>query len=355
MASVLLAFVAAVAVPSLAQADQVSDKQAQAARVADRLDQLDAKVEQLAEDYDQSQADLADLNTQIKATQEQLAKNQAAVDSVRGRMSEWAVNAYVEGSSADPMLNILQPADSLDDAAGAEGYTDAALRRDDQLTGQLQQSGEDTARLQARLKDQQERAQKLTETVAAKQRAAEGAEADARQQLAQANAALGQAVVEAEQARRARAAEISAGEAASAARRNGGGRATGSSPGAGRVVPPPSPGARGAVAAARSQIGVAYHWGEMDPGGGFDCSGLTAWAWSQAGRGLPHSSRAQYNATTHVDVEDIQPGDLVFFGHPIHHVGIYVGNGIMIHAPHSGARVQEAPAFRRDLVGVGRP
>lgn len=116
---------------------------------------------------------------------------------------------------------------------------------------------------------------------------------------------------------------------------------------------PASPGAASAVRYAMSQLGKPYVWGAAGPGS-FDCSGLMLFAWAAAGRSLPHSSRSQYASTTRVPVSQIKPGDLVFFGSPIHHVGMYVGNGQMVEAPHRGASVKTAPIFRSGLVGVGR-
>ena len=95
-------------------------------------------------------------------------------------------------------------------------------------------------------------------------------------------------------------------------------------------------GAAGAIAAALSQQGVPYRWGGATPGKGFDCSGLIMWAYAQVGRGLPHSSRSLYSMTRRISAEQLQPGDLVFGGSPVHHVGLYIGNGQMVHAPHSG-------------------
>jgi cell wall-associated NlpC family hydrolase len=69
---------------------------------------------------------------------------------------------------------------------------------------------------------------------------------------------------------------------------------------------------------------------------------------------LPHSSRAQFAALTKVDPEDLQPGDLVFFGSPIHHVGLYIGGGQMVHAPHSGANVRIDTIYRNNLRGGAR-
>jgi cell wall-associated NlpC family hydrolase len=98
--------------------------------------------------------------------------------------------------------------------------------------------------------------------------------------------------------------------------------------------------AAAAVRAAASQIGKPYRWGAAGPDS-YDCSGLTMWAWAHAGVSLPHSSRAQYASLPHVPMSALAPGDLVFRGNPIHHVGIYKGGGVVIAAPHSGQNVRE--------------
>jgi cell wall-associated NlpC family hydrolase len=83
-------------------------------------------------------------------------------------------------------------------------------------------------------------------------------------------------------------------------------------------------------------IGAPYVWGSADPNVGFDCSGLTSWAWAQAGVYLPHSSAAQYSALPHVPLGSVQPGDLIFYYSPISHVALYVGGGQIVHATHPG-------------------
>jgi cell wall-associated NlpC family hydrolase len=105
---------------------------------------------------------------------------------------------------------------------------------------------------------------------------------------------------------------------------------------------PVRPSAMTAVRAAASQIGKPYRWGAAGPDA-YDCSGLTMWAWARAGVSLPHSSRAQYASLPHVPMSQLAPGDLVFRGNPIHHVGIYKGGGVVIAAPHSGESVREGP------------
>jgi len=115
------------------------------------------------------------------------------------------------------------------------------------------------------------------------------------------------------------------------------------------------PQAAAVVALAETQLGVPYLWGGDNPKDGFDCSGLVLWAWRNAGgRSFVHSAELQARATRRINFSDLQPGDLVFYGNPVHHVGIYVGGGKMIEAPHTGAWVRYASIWRSDLVAAGR-
>ena len=117
---------------------------------------------------------------------------------------------------------------------------------------------------------------------------------------------------------------------------------------------PASGGAATAVAAAKSKLGSAYVWAAAGPST-FDCSGLTMWAWAQAGVSLPHSSSMQYSSGTKVSTSSLQPGDLVFYGSPIHHVALYVGGGQVIHAPQTGDVVRYASVDMMPIVGAVRP
>lgn len=136
-----------------------------------------------------------------------------------------------------------------------------------------------------------------------------------------------------------------------------------------------SPAGRGAIAvrAALRMIGVPYSWGGGGPDGpsfgtgrgamtkGFDCSGLTEYAWSKAGVSIGSSTGPQWHSGKHVDRSQLQPGDLVFFAYnprdpsTIHHVGLYIGEGKMVHAPHTGSHVQITPMSRSDYAGAVRP
>jgi peptidoglycan DL-endopeptidase CwlO len=100
----------------------------------------------------------------------------------------------------------------------------------------------------------------------------------------------------------------------------------------------PTVGARAAAIALRA-VGVPYRWGGASPAAGFDCSGLVYWAYGRLGIELPHSSYALHELGRPVAPSKMKPGDLLFFS-GLGHVGIYIGRGRMVHAPHSGSRVQ---------------
>ncbi|MFD4740247.1 NlpC/P60 family protein [Streptomyces virginiae] len=124
----------------------------------------------------------------------------------------------------------------------------------------------------------------------------------------------------------------------------------------GSTPPPPSDGSRAAraVAFAYSAIGKPYVWGATGPGS-FDCSGLTQAAWRSAGVSLPRTTYTQINAGRRVSRDQLAPGDLVFFYSGVTHVGLYIGNGQMIHAPRPGSTVRLAPIDSMPWAGASRP
>lgn len=137
----------------------------------------------------------------------------------------------------------------------------------------------------------------------------------------------------------------------------------GSGPPATRVTGPPSAAAQTAISYAEAQIGLPYEWGGNGPAVGdigFDCSGLTQAAYAAAGISLPRTAAEQYTATPHVPPgQPLEPGDLVFYGDAtyIHHVGIYIGNGMMVDAPQPGTDVRIEPYLwpGADYYGAARP
>lgn len=118
----------------------------------------------------------------------------------------------------------------------------------------------------------------------------------------------------------------------------------------------PTLGQQAATLAVR-EVGVPYRWGGISPASGFDCSGLVYWAYGRLGVSVPHSSYTLYDVGRRVARSRMKAGDLLFFN-GLGHVGIYLGRGRMVHAPHTGTRVQvvslSRSAYGRSLIGVRR-
>ncbi|MGI8576366.1 MAG: NlpC/P60 family protein [Nocardioidaceae bacterium] len=117
--------------------------------------------------------------------------------------------------------------------------------------------------------------------------------------------------------------------------------------------PPASGRAATAVSYALAHLGDPYAWAAAGPNA-FDCSGLTMAAWGAAGVSLPHSAAMQASMGTPVSTSQLQPGDLVFYYSPISHVGMYIGNGQIVHAPHSGSVVQIVPLTSMPIAAARR-
>ena len=107
-----------------------------------------------------------------------------------------------------------------------------------------------------------------------------------------------------------------------------------------------------AIAAAHELIGTPYHYTGSTPATGFDCSGFTSWVWAQAGVTLPHNSSAQRGAIPAISRAELAPGDLVFWPG---HVAMYIGDGLIIHAPGTGQRVRvDSIDYWTPPIGYGR-
>jgi cell wall-associated NlpC family hydrolase len=280
--------------------------------------------------------------------------------------------------------------------SSAEGFTDDLERSElarvaldqgagtsDEMQVLVEQFTEDKAALDAKKNEQAQ----LVASLEVQQQQGEALTIELQQKYAEAQTELGQAIVE-EQERRAAAAAAAAQArfaaaaaaqqqaAASSNARGGGGTTTpatggttggttapsggsGDAPAAAPPpavsVPAPSSTAGIATSAAQGQLGVPYKFAASSPGVAFDCSGLTKYAWGKAGVYLPHQSAAQYASTPHVPKDQAQPGDLIFYYSPIGHVALYLGGGMMIHAPATGDVVKIVAVNWGKVVGVSRP
>jgi cell wall-associated NlpC family hydrolase len=327
-------------VATSASADTVASKQKEAARIAAELERLAERVSVLDEDYNEARVKATDLDSKTRHAQADLARTTAKAQSATSALKQLSISAYMKGG--------FQTGSAIGaaDPARAEYYLHSTANRQKDAIDALKAAKQQLAEQQSALASQRDQARRVVATVNAKRRAAESAEAAQRALLAKVKGDLAR-LVAAERARR------------TATRTSRSPRPSGRGIGTPPTVdaPAPSAAAAGAIAEAKRQLGKPYHYGSAGPDS-FDCSGLTSWAWRVGGgRSLPHSSRAQYAATSRVPLDDIKPGDLTFYGSSvgsIHHVGLYVGGGKMIDAPETGDVVHYSSAFRRDLVGVGR-
>jgi peptidoglycan DL-endopeptidase CwlO len=318
---------------SSAYADNVSDKRAQAQALAAQIDALGNKEAALSEQYDKAVLGTQTSGEQVKQAQVALSFAETNANRVRGALQTEAVDSYMHGGSLAAVASRNGPT-GVNDAVlrGVYVKTLAGTQSDALDAFRLAAAQENEAKnalLEAQLAQNQSLAQ-----VDAARKATIAAEQGLTSALAKVKGDIAALVA---QAQAAKAASDAAAAAASA--RQTSSRST--SVGAFSSVPVGS-GAAEAVAAARSRLGAPYVWGASGPNS-FDCSGLTMWAWGQAGVSLPHFSGAQYSSTQHIPISQVQPGDLVFPSNTGAHVALYIGNGEIIAAPHSGTVVQVQP------------
>ncbi len=390
----LCALGALVATTSLAAPPAGATSQSQIAATEAQVGQLESTIaaEQrqsaaLDAEYLAAQAKVAQLQGEIAATKQQMAAAQDRVRIDKANLNHDAVNAYVNDMPANSADSLF--ADSPNRAEAEHQYEQTVvgnityavvvlnLEEDKLATAtRLEQSEEQQAAseldqlhaLQAQNQQAAATAQATLSQVkgslatevaqyAEQQAQAEAAYAAANPRnaaSAAASATQDASVAVALGGASAAPAAAAANQASTAA---GGPTASGTSAGSGSGA--------AAVAAAESQLGVPYVWGGESPGHGFDCSGLTQWAWATAGVSIPRVASAQAAALPRVSLNALEPGDLLFYynldgDNTIDHVVMYVGSGpygtqTIIQAPYTGATVQYAPLFTDGLVGAGRP
>jgi len=342
-----------------ASADSLSSERAEAAQLANQIQAQDQQLGALNEQYDEAKIRVGQLDQQVAQTRSQIAQTRAHVAAAQANLRTQALQDYMSGGS-DNGLEQLFTSGGQQSSVTAE-YQSVASGNVSNAIDRLNRAEATLTTQENQLQTTQTQAQAALGQAAAAQQSAQ-TELNAQQAtLAQVKGRIGALVAQqqAEEAAQQAAAfqqKVAAEQAAAAAAAAT--AAQGSSSSA-DVPPPPSAGGNAgvAVAAAMSQRGVPYVWGGDTPGVGFDCSGLTMWAWGQAGVSLPHSAAAQYDDTEHVPLSDMEPGDLIFYdeGGVIGHVTMYIGGGQMVQAPETGEDVQVTGIWSQGLVGAGRP
>ena len=361
---------------TLGDGDTIAGLSGQITAAKSRLAALDATMTAATDAYDAGQISLGQAQAAVSDAQARVSRANQGVQTAMARRRGLAASAYQTGGLST-LAAILSgsPADALDRV----GALDALARRADDAETQVRLARGDLTDAEAAARAQLTSAQRAVDAITAQKQIIEAAaseqqtlldgliskQAELQEQARQRAAAAQRAR---QQAAAAAAAKIAAQAAADQAqeRQQSGLLSQASStftaspapaasaPTSAASIPLGSGGAAMAVAEAYKQLGKPYVWGAAGPDS-FDCSGLTEWAWAKAGVRLPHYTGDQWNAGRHVTRAQLQPGDLVFFFDDLSHVGIYLGNGQMIHAPHSGTVVRVENVWWNDFQGAVRP
>ena len=315
--------------------DQLAAKQAAVDALKSQLASMDAQAEISDQQYDAALDQLNQLNSRVKAAQADLDSAQAAYTLQSDILGKRATSLYKEGSlsSVEVLLDSKSVGDFiarvkfLNTIGLADASSASSLKaQKDQMQAQLVALKNSQAQAASLEFEMKARKIEIGLQIADRQATMAGAESDLLTLLS------GQAAVRQTQESALLKDVLSGANKA------------------GIIVEPGSP-----VETALAYHGVPYLWGGATPAG-FDCSGLVMYVFAQHGVVLPHYSGSQFEIGTPIDVAAIQPNDVVFFGNPVHHVGLYCGGGYFIEAPHTGdfVKIAKLSDWNGQIAGVRR-
>ncbi|MFK0221452.1 NlpC/P60 family protein [Streptomyces vinaceus] len=308
-----------------------ADPQQTPSQVKAEVDRLYEEAEESAERYNGAKEKADEAQRALDALRDETARKTDRLNTARRALGSLAAGQYRTGGLGPAMRLALaaDPQDYLDQASFLTRTGDRSAAEVASVRRQLDEVGQLKDRAAGRLADLRAREGEL-----AGYKAAVEAKLDTAKRLL---------------------AKLTAEErAAYEAGAGTGGAAAAGAPAAAPPAPVDGSRAARAVAFAYGAIGKPYVWGATGPGS-FDCSGLTQAAWRSAGVSLPRTTYTQINAGQRVSRDQLAPGDLVFFYSGVTHVGLYIGNGQMIHAPRPGSTVRVAPIDSMPWAGASRP
>jgi cell wall-associated NlpC family hydrolase len=349
----LLGAVGATANPS------IEEKRAQAQAILEQVQQLDADVGDAAERWNGANYKLGQISAELDTAKRDLVRAKVGVKTSQARAGARLRELYVNGEPAGA-IEVLLGAESLQEIMDGLDITSRVTQQDARIVGELTTYRERVIKRKAQLVTARAQQAEVVQQRTAEKQAIEAKLAERKQLLSSVQAEVQRLVAE-EQARQAElrrqaqarlaqqqaAAAAASQQAAAQARLNTEAAsnqtaAPSADPGvfasdSSIPIAPPADASKGAqvVSIAMQYLGIPYVWGAASPWAGFDCSGLTMYVFAQVGVSLPHYAAAQYGLGVAVSKDQLQPGDLVFF-RGLGHMGMYIGGGNMIHAPHTG-------------------
>jgi len=327
----------AVAAAGSAEPTQITSKRAEAQQVLTQINAMDVQLEKAVEAWNGANVRLDQIEKDLATNRARLATAKKNLTRARGRVSARIYALYT--SNEPDALSVILGSSSLGDLIERLDSTNRIAEDDARIAAEVTRfRNEVQARQQALVKAESD--QKKIVAARAAERASIQQQLAARQSL---YSSIKDQIATMEAAERARQARLAAQAKAATQQADaqptttssgGSSGSTGSSSSGGSTFSPPPATHTGVVGIALRYLGVPYVWGGASPSG-FDCSGLTMYAYAQVGVYLPHNAAMQYGMGHPVAQSQLEPGDLVFFN-GLSHVGMYIGGGRFVHAPHTG-------------------
>ena len=350
--ALVLVTTGALLAPTVATADPISDKQAEAAQLESQINTNAEKLSGLNEQINSAQIELDKANESIAAADTMVAAAQEKTKELRSEVARRAAAVYTQSGSTDGIEEL--DSQNAQELSTRQKYSSLAAQRDKQIVNQLARAKEQLAIRKADAEQARQTAQDQQDAIQAQKDKLDEGQAELVKLQSKVTGELAGLVQKAEDERKAREAaaaraqyDLDVANAAAATASGGGGTSSGGI----SATPPPSSGNVSAVLAyAYAQLNKPYCYAGVGPSC-YDCSGLTMMAWAQAGVMMSHGSFDQLASFPRVSISQLQPGDLVFWDG---HVGIYVGDGSVLHAPHSGTVVQITQIWP-GVIGAVRP
>jgi peptidoglycan DL-endopeptidase CwlO len=329
-------------VASAATADPgtVSSKEAEAQSIVAQINTIETQLSTAVERWNLANVKLARIGDDLRRSRYELGIARTNLKHAQTALARQAVEDYTS-SDSNSTLEVLLGASSLDDLLNRIDTVNRVDNQRSSVVGDVKTFRGTVAREEARLAHAQAEQKQVVAQRLAEKHAIEGKLAERNQLLRSVRAEIEhlRAVEAARQAALARQVREQQAQQALQPQTPTFAAATGGTQPAPAAAAPPVAAAPpsshgGVVGIAMQYLGTPYVWGGASPSG-FDCSGFVMYVYAQVGVSLPHSSYAQYGAGVSVSMSELQPGDLVFF-YGLGHVGIYIGGGNFIHAPHTG-------------------
>jgi len=354
---VVLAALAAVVLLAVgsASAQTVESKRAEAQAILADIEALDLEVAQAAEAYNYANVELDRIDGELLSNGRHLVAAKKSLVVARSRISQRLRDLYVHGDG-DSTLEVILGARSLDEVITRLTAIDRISGQDSALLSDVQRYRAAVQARRAQLKDARADQARLVAERAAQQQAIEGRLAERQRMYESAQAEIDQLIAEQRRREAALAAQARARLAAQQLATTQAAVDAADTAFAESAIPtaPPPDGSRASqvVAISMQYLGIPYVWGGSSPATGFDCSGFTSYVYAQIGISLPHHAASQYSYGVPVASSDLQPADLVFFS-GLGHMGMYIGGGQFIHAPHTGDVVKISSMAERWSSYVG--